>query len=226
MKFIIIFLLGIFFNHAMASNLDEQITQYYASAKKVSAQNLLPKKFIKLAEAKGDLNADGIDDLALLIRSDTKKSESDIKQIVVLLLGDKDGQFSFWKTGTNHFVDSNSDFMEENGVGSFMIKNRVLNIGSSTAMSMGGWGSGGCLQKWRNEASGFRLIGLTRDSFDRKCACGTSKDINFITGGTQTKTDSDAEGKQLPKKKISSTKDSPKTILWENFSYQELCKME
>jgi hypothetical protein len=207
-------------------------------SRKLSEKELAPNGFRKVAEAKGDLNADGIPDMAIIVHRLPKNlpasslpeediendEDEDVRQYVVLFLGDKLGKYAFWKLGATHILDTNPNFMVEYGVGDFEIKKGVLSIASSISMSMGGWSAGGCTQKWRNDKLGFRLIGLTITHVNRGCACGSTTDINFLTGLEIYGTDQDRNGNQMGKEQITKTKKKRKAVLWEHFDHEEMCQ--
>lgn len=213
--------------------------------KKLALKDLVPRGFIKVAEAHGDLNQDGIDDLALIVREkrpekddkDSKEAsadkkteageeqeeESDPPQVILLFLGDKSGAFTFWKLGPHHFPDAFPRFIAEGGIGEFKIQKDVLILRSSIGVSMGSWAAGGCTQKWRKEKDGFRLIGLTIVDKSRACACGDTKDVNYLTGD-EIFTSNRAEGNQRAKKiKTERRKIEPKIVLWDDFDYDTFC---
>jgi hypothetical protein len=205
-----------------------------ALAGKVLAEGaVVPRGFAKVAGAKGDLNGDGTDDLALIVRRAPKEKraqapaeESDddyeVPQAVLIFTGDKAGKYTLWKVGAHHFMDGGKDMMSEGGVGLLEIKKGVLTIASDVMMSVGS-DAGGCTLRWRNGPAGFQLIGLTVDDFSRLCACGTTNDTNLLTGVTIVKSDRDKNGDQLPKEKVRRTKAKPRTILWEGFDYEKIC---
>jgi hypothetical protein len=203
------------------------------AGKTVAAGALVPRGFAKVAEAKGDLNGDGTDDVALVVRRAAKKkpadgsadedNDDDVPQAVLIFTGDKSGKYTLWKLGATHFMNSFENLMEPGGVGTFEIKKGVLTLVSDVSMSMGGWDAGGCTLKWRNEPAGFRLIGLTVTDVNRNCACGTTKDTNYLTGLTISTSDRNKKGDQLPKEKVKRTKSKPQTILWESFDFEKMC---
>lgn len=194
--------------------------------RKLSEKDLIPEGFMKVAEARGDLNHDGIDDLALIIRMKADDDEAyGTRQAVLLFTGDRSGTFTFWKVGAHHFVDSNGAFYEESGIGRFEIRKNVLVIHSTTTTIKPSGGGGGCVQKWRNEKSGFRLIGLRVDKIDRFCACGDSIDTNYLTGDEILTSDRDADGAQTEKMKTTRTKGKTRMVLWDEFNYDLFCRI-
>ena len=194
--------------------------------KKLAEKDLVPAGFIKVKEARGDLNQDGFDDVALIVqqRAVQDSDQFDLAQTVLLFLGDKSGAFTFWKIGPHHFLDSNPNFIFEGGVGELKIEKGVLVIESQTSVSMGSWAAGGCTQKWRSEKTGFRLIGLTLVDMMRNCGCGDTKDTNYLTGDSIFTSDR-GPGGQRTKKKITKTKRTPEVILWDYFDYDKFCSM-
>lgn len=194
--------------------------EVYFSDKRPSASELTPPGTEEVARATGDLNNDGLQDIATLI-----KITKDQGQKILIFTAIPSGGFSLWKTGNHHFVDAVPNYMAPFGLGTFEISNGILHIASATAMSMGTWSAGGCEQKWRNEKSGFRLIGLTVADMNRGCACGKALDINYLTGDRILTSNQDASGEQLPTDTITKTKEKPRTILWDNFQYDKLCSI-
>ena len=194
--------------------------------KKLAEKDLVPAGFINVKEARGDLNQDGIDDVALIVQQKAVQDsdQSDLTQIVLLFLGDKSAAYTFWKIGPHHFLDSNPNFISEGGVGELKIEKGVLIVGSQTSLSMGSWAAGGCTQKWRSEKSGFRLIGLTLVDMMRNCGCGDTRDTNYLTGD-QILTSDRGPGGDRAKKKITKTKRTPEVILWDDFDYDKFCTM-
>ncbi len=103
------------------------------------------------------------------------------------------------------------------------IKNQVLTISSSVAMTMGTWAADGCTQKWRNEKTGFRLIGLTIMELNRACGCGSTVDINLLTGSRIEDTDRDGNGEQIEKPVVTKSKRKLAKAHWEDFDYDARC---
>jgi hypothetical protein len=191
----------------------------------LSDKELVPRGLVKVAEAKGDLNGDGIDDIALVLHLGPQAAgDADVLgQSVALFAGDKSGKYSLWKVGDSHFVDSIPDFMEPHGVGVFQIKKGVLTVGSSEMRSAGSWSSSDCTLKWRNGPTGFQLIGLTIVELDRSCACVSSTDVNLLTGLHIYASDTGKGGKKLKKERVVKKKGKPQVVLWEDFDWEEMC---
>jgi hypothetical protein len=145
-----------------------------------------------------------------------------VPQAVLIFAGDTSGKYTLWKLGVSHFMNGSQDLMEKGGVGTFEIKKGVLTIASDDMMSVGS-GAGGCTLKWRNGPAGFQLIGLTVVDVDRNCACGTTKDTNYLTGLTIHTSDRTKRGDQAPKEKVKRTKSKPQAILWESFDFDKIC---
>src|SRR5215469_5740049 len=214
------------------SALDAAQLQAIVSAlnhKTLPVSGLVPRGFTKVAEAKGDLNQDGVDDMVLIVRkksgSPDPAADEFLPQVVLLFLGDRTGMFRFWKIGAHHFVDNNPTFMSDGGVEQLAIVNGVLHIASNTAVSIGTWYVNTCTQKWRNEKAGFRLIGLTAGEIHRGCGCGRASDTNFLTGD-QILTDDRGPDMTRAKRPVRTrTKSASRTILWEDFKFDSYCSV-
>jgi len=218
-------LLGIATTAAGASGGDEvEAVRRGLSRKALSARELVPQGFAKAAEARGDLNGDGLDDVALLIHQQAGETPDEaLPQVVLAFLQRRSGKYSLWKVGGSHFIRSDPYLMAKNGVGTFEIAKGVLTIGTNWMMSMGSSGAGGCTQKWRNSPAGFQLIGLTVDDFSRACACGSTTDTNLVTGVEIFTTDRGDDGEQLGRPRVTRTKRRRDVILWEDFDYDTTC---
>ena len=186
-------------------------------SKKQSVKDLIPTGFELIQKADGDLDGDGVSDVAIIIR----KKAAD-PQAVLLWKGDASKTYTLWKVGSTHVLPSAQNFMENGGISLINIKKGVLTIGTDISMSMGGWSAGGCTMKWRNEKEGFRLIGVDQVEMDRRCACGTSKGYNLVTGLKIFTSDKNDDGEQV-KEKTTQKKGSPESIFWEAFDYEKQC---
>jgi len=210
---------------------DATVLQTALTGNALAAGALVPRGFTKVAEAKGDLDGDGTDDLALIVRRAAKRpakdeagdDDDDVPQAVLIFTGDKSGNYTLWKLGLTHFMASSANLMEEGGVGTFQIKKGVLTIASDVSMSMGGWSAGGCTAKWRKGPAVLQLIGLTVSDIDRKCACGTTTDTNYLTGLTIFRDDRERASDDPPRQRLKRTTSKPRTILWEAFDFDKLC---
>lgn len=202
---------------------------------KLTDDQLVPKRFVAAGQTKGDLNGDGIADVALILHRELAKKKSskknsdddsedsyDLPQFVILFTGTAEKRYELWKLGEHHFTNSMSNQMSENGLSLLSIDKSMLTVTSDFAMSMGGWSAGGCTQKWRNNKSGFELIGLTVNSTNRKCGeCGTYSDTNFSSHKQIIKKISDDP--ENPKTTTSTKKTKEDPIGWEKFKYDVRC---
>jgi hypothetical protein len=203
------------------------------TGKSLSDKELVPRHFIKAAEAKGDLNGDNIDDLALILRWDPKvkrplpknddgdQVDDSGSQLVAIFAGEKTGKYVLWTVDDGHFEAFDNSPGADNSVGLFQIKKGVLSIGSEPHIG-GSTFFSDCTTKWRNSPEGLRLIGLTVMEADRACACGSTTDTNFLTGVQLSESD-EAPGRQHAKRSQVKTKGKPKVILWQNFSWDDMC---
>jgi hypothetical protein len=212
---------------------DLEVVQKLLAGPALSEKDLVPRGFLRNGAAKGDLDGDGVEDLALIIHRDHRKlshghggdAPEVLAQLVLLFRGDKSGKFTLWKSGDTHFADwvlSYSD--DDNEVGLFEIKKGVLSIGSPLPLGGGSWTSQSCTVKWRNGPAGFQLIGLTVDENDRRCACGSSTDTNLLTGLELYRTDRDDDGNQTKKERVVKKRRKRRTVLWDEFEWDESCK--
>ncbi|HXU81473.1 MAG TPA: hypothetical protein VN914_08745 [Polyangia bacterium] len=198
------------------------------AGKALSEKELVPRGFLKNGEARGDLNGDGLDDLALIVHKAprTKGPEADeaVVQLVLIFLANRSGKYELWRSGDNHYDDWVASYSDEdNEVGVLQIKKGVLTIASAMPTGSGSWTGQTCTTKWRNGPAGFQLIGLTVADFDKRCACGSSTDTNFLTGRKVYETDNDSDGEQLKKPRVKKKKGKPTVILWEDFEWAKMC---
>jgi hypothetical protein len=197
--------------------------------KVLSEKQLVPRGFLKNGEARGDLDGDGLEDIALIIHRDHHKlvrapGEGALVQIILIFTAREPGKYEAWLA--NQYADwllDNSD--EDNEAGPFQIKKGVLTLGWGSPES-GSYTGQNCTIKWRNGPAGFQLIGLTLADFDKRCACGSSTDTNYLTGLQIYETDQGKNGNQLKKPRTVKTRKKPQTILWENFDWDKTCSGE
>ncbi|MFZ4763069.1 MAG: hypothetical protein ACOYK8_09665 [Alphaproteobacteria bacterium] len=205
--------------YAEDASLSNNIWMHFSGRKLKEKEIKIPHSQ-EIARAKGDLNNDQVEDLAFLI-----SIESISKPLVLIFLGDKSGNFSYWKLGAAHFIDDQPNFIEKSGLQLFKIEKEILHIATTDATSMGSWSARICHQKWRDDKTGLHLIGLTIAQMDRKCACGTKIDVNYITGEIIRTSDQSKDGEEMARIFTKARKKSP-PILWENFDFASFCYAE
>jgi hypothetical protein len=204
------------------------------------SKNLVPKNYIQTAETNGDLNADGINDFAILIKPVPEKAKKnkdgsvdltglyyDLPQVVLIYLGQKDGKYKFWKLGDSHFIYSSTNLASEDGVSVFKISNGVLTMATAPNLSFGVFYDLGCTQKWRINKLEFQLIGLTKENMNNLNNCSEKVDINYLSGDKIVKFSS-VPTNDLCKQnhKIIKSKSKVDAVFWDKFNYELFCAGE
>ena len=207
----------------------------------IPAIGVVPDGYTEVARATGDLNRDGIDDLALIIRSkpkpklkssdaakndESRDSEIEVlSQDILILKGTKFKTYKLWLHGDRHFIGDDGGYIDPGGFAHIGIKKGVLEVASSVARAMGGWSAGGCLQKWRQHKDSLRLIGLTITDINRTCACGSTHDTNLLTGKEIVTSDRDKNQLQTTETSITKLK-KPEFLLFQDFDFEKRCWLE
>ena len=150
-----------------------------------------PKGYEKIAEAKGDLDKDGKDEVVMIFNTDTRASkeeypEQDYKRILYILKN-KDGSLRIWKEASGFLVSSGTGFYsEKNSPPEISIKNGSLAIIQSFDTN-----SRHTLtyrHTFRFQNGDFYLIG-SQEAFDDTCEFNLLSEINFSTGKVIVKDD-------------------------------------
>lgn len=195
------------------------------AGKTLSEEELVPGGFLKLAEAKGDLDGDGQDDVVLIIHRPAQKATSPgtglvnpVTHPVLVFRADKSGKYTLWKLGLDHFITVDVYHSEEELTATLAIRKGVLTMESSLTQAGSFWSR--CRSKWRNGLAGFQLIGLTAED-DR-----TEVDTNYLTGVTIRRTDRNTSGDNLDKPTVTRTKEKPYIVLWDEFSNGQWCRTD
>lgn len=156
-------------------------------------EKLIPKNWKVLSTAKGDLNKDGINDLALVIENTDKKyleiNEGGLgrdtinlnPRILGIYFGNIKGEFIKKEQYNKFIILQDSPTMDEPFDGIEILKNGVLKIDFHFWYSAGSWNMSNHTYKFRFQNNKFELIGY--DSSDRHRGTGETIDysINFST---------------------------------------------
>ncbi len=83
---------------------------------KLNEDQLIPKGFVAAKQTKGDMNGDGIADVALILHRELAKKKNlektlddesddsfDLPKFVILFKGTADKPYELWKLGKHHF---------------------------------------------------------------------------------------------------------------------------
>ena len=189
--FFILLLFLIFSFYAFAENFPQK-------AKSVNA--FVPKGWKILKDengnafiAKGDLNKDKLEDVAIIIEKDDKKNikkndsfgpeELNLNpRILLVLFKEKDGTYSLAAKNDKAFIKSEGN--EDNPalmdtLDDIIIKNNVLKIVFNYFMSAGSWGTSRDTYIFRFQNNRFELIGYDRNSYMRNTGEEEGVSINF-----------------------------------------------
>lgn len=158
--------------------------------KEFTVESINPVGFKPVRVAKGDLNGDGIADLAIVFRVAGITDDEEAPQRVALLTGiiGKDEKYKLWKVGT-FFFDSNPRLMDEGGIRTFKIQRGSLSMSHFSAMSIGSWSSSACSVEWTHENEGLRLVKADKWDFHRSTNNGISVKIDYFQGRVEERFD-------------------------------------
>ena len=152
--------------------------------------------------AKGDLNKDKLEDIAIIIEKDDKKNikkndgfgpeELNLNpRILLVLFKGKDGTYSLAAKNDKGFIKSegnedNSALMDT--LDNIIIKNNVLKIVFNYFMSAGSWWTSTDIYIFRFQNNVFELIGYESNAYMRNTGEEEGTSINFSTNKTKITT--------------------------------------
>lgn len=159
-------------------------------------QSFIPAKWKILEKVQGDLNADGLTDLALIIESTDPKNivanenlgsnqlNTNPRQLLVLLKKSKGYQLASSNSSLPTEGDVESPCLEDPmGEGETLsIQKGLLKISFHYWLSCGSWYVTNTSYTFRYQNQKFKLIGFDSDDFHRASGDITERSINFLTG--------------------------------------------
>ena len=165
--------------------------------------------------AKGDLNKDKLEDIAIIIEKDDKKNikkndgfgpeELNLNpRILLVLFKQKDGAYILAAKNDKGFIQSEND--QENPtlmdtLNGINIKNHILRINFSYFLSAGSWEASEAIFTFRFQNNRFELIGFDNISFMRNSGEQEEFSINFSTNKIKTTTGGNMFDEKLNKPK-------------------------
>lgn len=170
---------------------------------KSNDQAFIPKNWKTIKKVQGDLNADGLADLALIIEDTDPKNiiknaglgtiELNLNPRALLVLLKKPQAYEL--AASNRFLPTEGDAespcladpLTEGGT--LDIKNGLLKIGLHYWLSCGSWYVTNHIYTFRYQDRSFKLIGYDSNDFHRASGDTTETSINFLTGKVKNTSD-------------------------------------
>ena len=150
-----------------------------------SLVDFLPKGWIVEDQAKGDLNGDGVSDIAaILVQGKPDSAEDEPQRAVIVLLGRDEGKFI--RVGTNDkFLECKGCLGVKEAVGISIKKGVIVvdQMSGSREFSNETWRF-----RYDPKTQRFVLIGRDLDTGDGMQGTGTIESCNFLTGRKITET--------------------------------------
>jgi hypothetical protein len=137
----------------------------------------IPKKFIAIKEAYGDLDNDGVKEKVVVYNMSDKEDEiNGVDREVIIFKKDKE-KWAIWQRSTNAVGNSKEGGMMGDPFEDIEVKNGVLLISQSGGSSWK-WGH---TDKYRYQNNQFELIGYT-SNYGKPCEYWENFDFNVMTG--------------------------------------------
>ena len=159
-------------------------------------KSFVPEGWEIVNQEKGDLNKDGISDVALVIQeTDSEKIEkidgitldSNPRELIILFGKAQKDCFEL-NTKSETFIVAHEDEIMEDPFDGIEIKNGTLRITFKIFYSMGSWVSANYGYIWRFQDDTFKLIGANSSEFSRADGEAEAISINFSTNKYSTTT--------------------------------------
>ncbi len=159
-----------------------------------TTKSFIPKGWTTVDEAKGDLNGDKRDDIAIVIKAEAAKFKQDNSQgigpnvfdtnprmLVVLFKDAKKNAYHLAEQNNNFIAIADSPTMMD-PFESLSIKKGVLEVNFMLFFNAGGWSASKTCYKFRFQNNQFALIGADKNELQRNTGEETNFSINFLTG--------------------------------------------
>ncbi len=138
----------------------------------------LPSGYVKVLEAKGDLDKDGVEEIVYVFNTDVKVAEKGFER-ELFICKTFNNNVKVWKNNKSVLWYSNDSFYSENGITlSVEMSNNTLIISQTRNTNSRHTQTSKTIFRYQNED--WFLIGSTFN-FDDTCAFSYQYDINFST---------------------------------------------
>ena len=187
-------------------------------------EELIPEKWDTLSTAKGDLNKDGISDVAFVIQG-TDKVNFEVSElydqdtlnlnprVLGIYFGDGSGGYVKQNQSNTFILLRDSPTMDEPLEGIEITDKGVLQIRFLFFYSAGSWYTSNHLYQFRFQNDKFKLIGYDTTDTHRATGEVTSYSINFLTG-------------KMSITRSNFTNDEPESVEWKDFKLPELKSLD
>jgi hypothetical protein len=162
-----------------------------------AAEGLLPNGWEIVQQATGDLNRDGLPDVALVIQQGVQVNtlkKDDVGPSTAdgapraLLIAFREHQLDSYATQivNQTFIPTHDDPINDDPFDSLAISNGTLHVSLRFWASAGTWFSTSTEFTFRHQDGCFRLIGLDRSELNRATAELTTLSVNYATRKVKT----------------------------------------
>lgn len=156
----------------------------------------IPKGWKTLKKATGDLNKDGIDDVALVVQNtDPSKISTDSPmemnandRQLIILFGKKKADCYSLSTKSETFILKHDQENMDEPFEDISISKGTLKISFKEFYTMGSWSTGSSDYIWRFQDGDFKLIGANTSNFHRADGDAVDVSVNFSTNKYSVKT--------------------------------------
>jgi hypothetical protein len=153
------------------------------------ANSFIPEGWKIIATEKGDLNKDGISDLAYVIQNQDKakmvnedgvKRDENPRELIVLFGTEDKNCYELAVRNSSFILANDNEYMDDPYQG-IEIKNGTLRMSFSEFYTMGSWTTTQFSYVWRYQDGEFKLIGANSNKFHRADGDAVEVSANFST---------------------------------------------
>lgn len=161
-----------------------------------SLESFIPEVWEVLKKAKGDLNKDGFDDVAMVIQNTDPRKYSGVVPMrinsndrkLIILFGQKKAGCYTLNTKSETFILMHEQENMDDPFEDMTISKGTLKISFKEFYNMGSWSSGNYSYIWRFQDGEFKLIGANTLNYHRGSGDATETSVNFSTNKYSLKT--------------------------------------